>query len=54
MTYGFGARVDYQVQSHHSVFLDVGALALPNEIINSPIVDRSSVFHTSVGYSYRF
>lgn len=54
MTYGLGARVDYQIQPRHSVFLDVSATSLPTEIKNSPIVDRSSVTRASVGYMYRF
>ncbi|MNV84906.1 MltA-interacting protein MipA [compost metagenome] len=54
MTYSLGARVDYLIQSRHSVFLDVSATRLPDEIRNSPIVDRSSVSRASVGYMYRF
>lgn len=54
LTYSLGARMDYQIQSRHSVFLDVSATRLPDEIKNSPIVDRSSVARASVGYMYRF
>lgn len=54
MTYSLGARVDYQIQSRHSVFLDMSATSLPDEIKNSPIVDRSSVSRASIGYMYRF
>lgn len=53
-TLGLGLRADYQFQPRQSVFLDLAVTSLPDEIKNSPIVDRSSVSRASVGYLYRF
>lgn len=49
-----GLRLDYAFQSRHSVFLDLSATRLPDEIKNSPLVDRSSLSSATVGYLYRF
>ena len=49
-----GLRMDYAVNSNHSVFLDLSATRLPGEIKLSPIVDRSSSSRVAVGYMYRF
>lgn len=53
-TLSVGLRVDYQLQPRQTIFLDVAATSLPDEIKNSPIVDRSSVSRASIGYLYRF
>jgi outer membrane protein len=49
-----GMRLDYAIQPRHSVFLDVSATRLPDEIKNSPLVDRSTLSSATVGYLYRF
>ena len=49
-----GLRMDYSVNSKHSVFLDLSATRLPDEIKLSPIVDRSSSSRVAAGYLYRF
>jgi len=49
-----GLRMDYTMNSKHSVFLDLSATQLPDEIKLSPIVDRSSSSRVAVGYMYRF
>lgn len=53
-TFGVGVRLDYQLQPRHTVYLDVSATSLPDEIKNSPIVGRSSVSRAGIGYLYRF
>lgn len=49
-----GLRVDYGFNRHHAVFVDLSVTGLPDEIKDSPIVDRSSVSRVAVGYLYRF
>lgn len=49
-----GLRMDYTMNSKHSVFLDLGATQLPDEIKLSPIVDRSKSSRLAVGTMYRF
>jgi len=49
-----GLRMDYTVNSKHSVFLDLSATRLPDEIKLSPIVDRGNSSRVAVGYMYRF
>ena len=39
---------------HHSVFLDVKATRLADEIKDSPLVDRSTENSVLFGYLYRF
>lgn len=51
---GAGLRMDYRFDRHHAVFLDLGVTRLPDEIKDSPIVDRSTVSRATVGYLYRF
>ncbi len=53
-TFSIGLRADYQLQPRQTIFLDVSAASLPDEIKNSPIVGRSSVSRASIGYLYRF
>lgn len=54
MTFGIGARFDYQIQPRHTVYLDVNATSLPDEFKNSPLVTRSTVSRAVIGYLYRF
>ena len=49
-----GVRMDYMFRPKQTVFVDVSATSLPEEIKSSPIVGRSSVSRVSVGYLYRF
>lgn len=49
-----GVRVDYVLRPKQSVFLDVSATSLPDEIKLSPIVGRSNVSRITVGYLHRF
>jgi len=53
-SFGIGMRFDYQVAPKQTVFLDLSTSRLPNEIKNSPLVDRSSVSKVGIGYLYRF
>jgi outer membrane protein len=46
--------MDYMFRPKQTVFVDVSATSLPEEIKSSPIVGRSSVSRVSVGYLYRF
>jgi outer membrane protein len=47
-------RGTYLVDSHNSVFLDVGVTRLAQEIKDSPLVGRSTENRVFVGYLYRF
>lgn len=49
-----GVRVDYAIAPRHSAFFDIGTTRLPDEIRDSPIVDRSGVSRAVVGYLHRF
>ncbi len=49
-----GVRLDYRIQPRQTVFLDMSATSLPDEIKRSPIVGRSSTSRVAVGYLYRF
>lgn len=49
-----GVRMDYMFRPKQTVFVDVSATSLPEEIKSSPIVGRSSVSRVSVGYLYPF
>jgi outer membrane protein len=49
-----GLRMDYTMSSKHSVFLDLSATWLADEIKFSPIVDRGNSSRVAVGYLYRF
>lgn len=49
-----GLRMDYSLARHHGVFVDVGVTRLPNEIKDSPIVDRGNLSRVMLGYMYRF
>ena len=49
-----GVRLDYSFQAQQTVYLDVSATQLPDEIKLSPIVGRSSLSRATVGYLYRF
>ncbi|WOI43612.1 MipA/OmpV family protein [Acidovorax sp. BLS4] len=49
-----GLRLDYAIRPRQTVFLDVSATSLPDEIKNSPIVGRSSMSRATVGYIHRF
>jgi outer membrane protein len=53
-TMELGVRVDYVLRPKQSVFLDVSATSLPDEIKLSPIVGRSNVSRITVGYLHRF
>jgi outer membrane protein len=53
-SYGVGMRFDYQIAPKQTVFLDLSTSRLPNEIKNSPLVERSSVSKVGIGYLYRF
>jgi outer membrane protein len=50
----FGVRGNYMFDKHHSVFLDVQATSLSDEIKDSPLVDSSSENSVLFGYLYRF
>lgn len=50
----FGVRGNYMFDDHHSVFLDLKATSLSNEIKDSPLVDRSTENSALFGYLYRF
>lgn len=49
-----GVRGNYMFDDHHSVFLDVKATRLADEIKDSPLVDRSTDNSVLFGYLYRF
>jgi MipA family protein len=49
-----GARLDYQLSRHHTMFMDLSTMSLPDEIKSSPLVGRSSTSRATVGYLYRF
>ncbi len=49
-----GVRLDYLIEPRHTVFLDMSATSLPDEIKRSPIVGRSSTSRVAAGYLYRF
>lgn len=49
-----GLRLDYQLTKHNTVFMDLGATALPDEIKKSPIVGRNNTSRVTLGYLYRF
>ena len=49
-----GIRANYRIDSRHSIFTDFGVTALPKEIKNSPLVDRSTENRVMLGYLYRF
>jgi outer membrane protein len=49
-----GLRLDYRPAPQHTVFADLGAMALGREIKSSPLVGRSSLPEVRVGYLYRF
>ncbi|WP_225923568.1 MipA/OmpV family protein [Pseudomonas marvdashtae] len=50
----FGVRGNYMFDDHHSVFLDLKATRLSDEIKDSPLVDRSTENSVLFGYLYRF
>ncbi|MDB6442497.1 outer membrane protein [Pseudomonas sp. NFACC32-1] len=50
----FGLRGTYLFDRHHSVFLDLEAVRLANEIKDSPLVDASTENSVRFGYLYRF
>jgi outer membrane protein len=50
----FGVRGNYMFDDHHSVFLDLKATSLANEIKDSPLVDQSTENSVLFGYLYRF
>ena len=49
-----GLRGNYMFDDHHSVFLDLKATSLSDEIKDSPLVDRSTENSALFGYLYRF
>ena len=49
-----GLRLDYAMGASHSFFVDVSGTRLPDEMKQSPIVDRSNTSRVSAGYLYRF
>lgn len=49
-----GVRGLYLFDQRHSVFLDVAVSSLPEEIKDSPLVDRSTENRVLLGYTYRF
>jgi outer membrane scaffolding protein for murein synthesis (MipA/OmpV family) len=49
-----GVRVDYRIRPRHSLFLDLSATRLGNEIEDSPLVDRSNSSAAFIGYTYLF
>jgi len=49
-----GVRGSYIFDAHHSAFLDLGVTSLPEEIKDSPLVDRSTENRVLMGYMYRF
>lgn len=53
-SFGVGVRLDYQLAPKQTLFLDISTTRLPNEIRNSPLVDRTSISKVGVGYLYRF
>lgn len=50
----FGVRGNYMFDDHHSVFLDLKATSLADEIKDSPLVDQSTENSVLFGYLYRF
>lgn len=50
----YGVRGIYMFDMKHSVFLDVSATTLANEIKDSPLVDRSTENKILFAYMYRF
>ena len=50
----WGVRGDYMFDKQHSLFLDVKATSLSDEIKDSPLVDRSTENSVLFGYLYRF
>jgi outer membrane protein len=50
----FGVRSMYLFNAKHSAFIDVGVTSLSAEIKDSPLVDRSTIDHILLGYTYRF
>lgn len=49
-----GIRGNYMLNNHHSVFMDLKATSLSDEIKDSPLVDRSTENSVLFGYLYRF
>lgn len=49
-----GFRFDYSPSPRHSLFLDVAATELGDEIEQSPLVERSRQTRISTGYLFRF
>ncbi|MDR5904771.1 MipA/OmpV family protein [Franzmannia qiaohouensis] len=49
-----GVRGVYMFDKHHSVLMSVEVTSLPDEIKDSPLVDRSTTNSVSLGYIYRF
>lgn len=49
-----GVRGVYQFNSRHSVLMDAEVTSLPDEIKDSPLVDRSTTNAVFVGYIYSF
>lgn len=50
----FGVRGTYMFDKKHSVFLDLEAVSLADEIKDSPLVDSSTENRVAFGYLYRF
>jgi len=53
-TQALGLRIDYAITSQHQVFMDMSVTRLPNEIKDSPLIERRGTARTFVGYLYRF
>jgi outer membrane protein len=49
-----GLRADFALSRQHSLFLDLSATRLPDEIKLSPLVDRRTSSRVAAGYMYRF
>jgi len=49
-----GVRTMFNIDAHQALLFNVGVTALPSEIRDSPIVDRSTENRVLVAYLYRF
>jgi outer membrane protein len=49
-----GLRADYLIANRHSLIVDLSATRLGSDIVDSPIVDRSSSSAVFFGYAYVF
>ncbi|MFJ4142716.1 MipA/OmpV family protein [Pseudomonas sp. NPDC089734] len=49
-----GLRIDWRPARAHTLFLDLGATRMGNEIKNSPLVETDTQYGVGFGYFYRF